>query len=39
MWPTSIKFRQPIEINSEKNARKEKGREDYSMRVPANKQT
>ena len=39
MGPTSIKFRQPIEINSEKNARKGKGREDYSMHVPENKQT
>ena len=34
----SIKFRQPIEINYGKNARKGKGHEDYSIRVPVNKQ-
>ena len=34
---TSIKVKQPREINSGKNARKGKGREDYSIRVPANK--
>ena len=33
----SIKFRQPIEINYGKNARKGKGHEDYSIRVPVNK--
>ena len=34
-----IKFRQPIEINyGKKNARKGKGREDYSIRVSVNKQ-
>ena len=36
----SIKFRQPIEINYvKKNARKGKEREDYSLRVPANKKS
>ena len=33
----SIKFRQPVEISSGKNAWKGKGRKDYSIRVPANK--
>ena len=37
MGLASIKFRQPIEINYGKNARKRKGREDYNVRVSVNK--
>ena len=39
MGLASIKFRQLIEINyGKKNAQKGKGREDYSISVPVNKQ-
>ena len=34
-----FKFRQPIEINYRKNARKGKGFEDYSLRVPGKKKS